>query len=79
VEVKSDFENLCEQYLLGELSDSDRQQLEEAYFAEDDLFERYLIVKEDLIDAYTRGELSAEKRKQFELHFLSSAARAKEH
>jgi len=77
VEVKSDFENLCEQYLLGELSDSDRQQLEEAYFAEDELFERYLIVKEDLIDAYTRGELSAEKRKQFELLFLSSAARAK--
>jgi len=30
VEVKSDFESLCEQYLLGELSDSDRQQLEEA-------------------------------------------------
>ena len=77
MEVKSDFENLCEQYLLGELSDSDRQHLEEAYFAEDDLFERYLIVKDDLIDAYTRGELSPEKRKQFELHFLSSAARAK--
>lgn len=77
MEVKSDFENLCEQYLLGELSDSDRQQLEEAYFAEDELFDRYLAVKDDLIDSYSRGELSAEKRRQFEQHFLSSAARAK--
>lgn len=75
MEVKSDFESLCEQYLLGDLSDSDRQQLEEAYFADDELFERYLAVKEDLIDAYSRGELSAEKRRQFEQHFLSSAAR----
>ena len=47
MEVKSDFENLCEQYLLGQLSESDRQHLEEAYFAEDDLFERYLAVKDD--------------------------------
>ena len=77
MEVKPDFESLCEQYLLGELSDSDRQQLEEAYFAEDDLFERYLAVKDDLIDAYSRGELSAEKRRQFEQNFLSSAARQK--
>ena len=77
MEVKSDFESLCEQYLLGELSDSARQQLEEAYFAEDELFERYLAVKDDLIDSYSRGELSAEQRRQFEQHFLSSAARAK--
>lgn len=77
MEVNSDFENLCEQYLLGELSESDRQQLEEAYFAEDDLFERYLAVKDDLVDAYSRDELPAEKRRQFERHFLSSTARQK--
>lgn len=77
MEVGSDFENLCEQYLLGALSESDRQQLEEAYFTDDELFERYLAVKEDLIDAYSRSELPAEKRRHFEQHFLSSTARQK--
>lgn len=78
MEVRQEFENLCEQYLLGELPETDRQQLEEAYFSEDSLFERFLAVKDDLIDAYARGELTDKKRRQFEEHFLSSTPRRKQ-
>jgi anti-sigma factor RsiW len=75
VELQTDYENLCEQYLLGDLSESDCQQLEEAYFADDSLFERFLAVKDDLLDAYTRGDLTGQKLERFEQHFLSSEAR----
>jgi hypothetical protein len=36
------FEETCERYLLGELSEAEREQFEEAYFADDALFERFL-------------------------------------
>ena len=70
MEVESDFESLCERYLLGELPETDSQALEEAYFADDSLFERFLAVKDELIDAYSRGDLAADKRKHFEQNFL---------
>lgn len=59
-------------YLLGELSERERERLEEAYFADDDAFEQTLIAEDELIDSYVRGELSAEERQRFEKLFLSS-------
>lgn len=50
MELHSDYEVQCEKYLLGELSEDDSQQVEEAYFADDSLFERFVAVKEELID-----------------------------
>lgn len=75
MELNHDYENVCEHYLLGELSESDQLQLEEAYFSDDSLFERFLAVKDELIDAYTRGELSGQKLERFQHHFLSSGPR----
>ena len=68
-------ENACERYLLGEMSEQEQAHLEESYFADDALFERFLAVKEDLIDAYARGGLTGQKRAQFEQHFLNSEPR----
>lgn len=75
MEQNYDHENACERYLLGELSEQEQTQLEEEYFANDALFERFLAVKDDLIDAYARGDLVAEKRQRFEQHFLASRPR----
>ena len=75
MEQNYDHENTCERYLLGELSEQEQTQLEEEYFANDALFERFLAVKDDLIDAYARGELAADKRRRFEKHFLASRPR----
>jgi hypothetical protein len=75
VELQSDFDNICEQYLLGELSESECQQMEEAYFGDDSLFERFLDVKNDLLDAYARGDLTGHKLERFEQHYLASEAR----
>ncbi|MGI8732317.1 MAG: hypothetical protein ACR2LM_03320 [Pyrinomonadaceae bacterium] len=70
-----DYEISCERYLLGELSEQEQTQLEEQYFEDDALFERFLAVKDDLVDAYARGQLSPEKRQHFEAHFLATKRR----
>jgi len=65
----------CERYLLGELPEVEREQFEEAYFADDELFERFLAVKDELLDNFARGELAEEKRLRFEKHFSATAPR----
>ena len=70
-----DYEDTCARYLLGELSEPEQAHFEESYFADDSLFERFRAVKDDLIDAYARGELSGRRRERFEQHFLASEPR----
>ena len=69
------FEETCERYLLGELSEAERSQFEESYFADDALFERFLAAKDELLDTYARGELPEEKRTRFAQHFLATSPR----
>jgi hypothetical protein len=61
------------QYWLGELSPEAEQRLEDRYFAEDELFEQLLAVREELFDAFARGELSETQRGRFEQHLLQSS------
>jgi hypothetical protein len=68
-------EDVCERYILGELSDGDQEQFEAAYFSDDAFFEKYLAFKTELLDLYSRGQLPEEKRQKFEKHFLATAPR----
>lgn len=61
-------------YLLGELSAEERQDVEEHYFQDDQLFEEFLTVEGELIDGYVQGELPVEVREKFEAQFLSTPA-----
>ncbi len=53
-------------YLLGTLSDEERDRFEEMYFSDDAAFEEVEIAEGELIDRYVRGELSQRDRAQFE-------------
>jgi len=75
VELTPDYETLCERYLLGELSESEAERLEQIYFTDDALFERFLSVKDELLDAYARGDLKGKKLERFEEHYLSTGPR----
>ncbi len=75
MERQPDYQNICERYLLGELSEPEAQQLEESYFADDELFEQFLAIKDDMLDAYSRGELTGHKRQRFKEHYLASDSR----
>jgi hypothetical protein len=59
-------------YLLGELPEWQREELEERFYHDADLFERMLALQDELIDDHLRGELSARQSKRFERYFLAT-------
>jgi anti-sigma factor RsiW len=59
-------------YLLGELAEPERDRLEGAYLSDDALHEQLLAIEIELIDAYVRGDLSADERRHFETRFLTT-------
>ncbi|HEX7313011.1 MAG TPA: hypothetical protein VF297_03775 [Pyrinomonadaceae bacterium] len=70
--IRSKEEDRLTQYILGGLSEREREQVEAEFFEDDDAFEQMLIAEEELTDAYVRGGLSAEERARFEKSYLSS-------
>ncbi|HEX2164236.1 MAG TPA: hypothetical protein VHM02_09825, partial [Thermoanaerobaculia bacterium] len=57
-------------YLLGLLSEGERERWEEALLHDRHAFEATLTAEDDLIDAYARGELARRERSAFERSFL---------
>jgi CHAT domain-containing protein/cytochrome c-type biogenesis protein CcmH/NrfG len=63
------------QYLLGEMPEEEKQQLEEKYFSDDELYDELLAAERDLIDRYVQKELSRAEQERFEQYFLSAPGR----
>lgn len=57
-------------YLLGELSEQEREQVEQRLMTDDDLYQRLLLAEDDLIDEYVSGALSDQERAKFSRRFL---------
>ena len=70
-------EGTCERYIFGELTKSEQEHFETSYFNDDSFFNRFLAVKDELLDLYSRNELDVEKRRRLEAHFQLTAARRK--
>ena len=62
--------NNIKTYLLGELDDARRNQLEERLLNDREMFEEVLISEDELVDQYLAGKLTDNEKKQFETHFL---------
>jgi len=62
-------------YLLGELSDRERAEMEARYCSDARTFAALVEVENGLIDDYVRGRLTEEVRVRFEAAYLSSPAR----
>ena len=62
-------------YLLGQLSDGAREEIEQDLLTNEELFEELLVAEDELIDEYLGGKLSADERASFEKHFLSTPER----
>jgi len=60
-------------YLLGRLSEEERDGVELSVLTEDETFEDVQDTEDELIEEYLAGSLSAPERKQFESYFLASA------
>ncbi len=61
-------------FLMGGGTEAERERLEAEFFADDDAFQQMLTAEDDLIDAYARGELTDNERRQFEQRFMNSSA-----
>ena len=68
-------EQLITDYLLGDLPEAETERLDELSVTDDEFAEFLQAVENDLVDAYVRGELSENKRAQFESHYLASPKR----
>ena len=66
---------LLRQFLLGNCSEVEREQVEERLLTDDDYFEQFELVKEEVIDEYAEEEMSTEERESFERHFLTTPDR----
>ena len=71
----SDRNIVMTRYILGQLSEAERERLEDEYFRDSNLFEELVAAESDLIDSYVRGRLSGTDLQQFENYFLSTTER----
>src|SRR6266852_4962960 len=62
-------------YLLGQLADRAREEIEKDLLANDELFEELLVVEDEIIDQYLSGKLDHEERAVFEQHFMATPER----
>lgn len=62
-------------YLLGDLSEGERTELEDLYLADQGVFDRLQAAEDDLIDEYVNGRLSKKETSLFETNFLTSPER----
>jgi hypothetical protein len=59
-------------YLLGQLDEDGKRQLEEQFVTDAEFREIALVVEDDLIDDYLAGLLPADEKTRFDRHYLSA-------
>jgi hypothetical protein len=57
-------------YLLGELSEAERDEVEQRLMSDDDLYQQLLLAEDELIDEYISDALSEQERVKFSRRFL---------
>src|SRR5262245_14977393 len=62
-------------YLLGELAESEQQELEQRLMTSNEYFEELLVAEDELVDESLHGKLSAREQEQFDHHFLCTPER----
>src|SRR6266849_2333761 len=68
-------EQQIRQFLLGELSEGPRLELEERLFGDDHYYKNILAIQEELADDYVQDNLTLSERTNFEQNFLRSSRR----
>ncbi len=75
MELKATNEELIRSYLLGNVSEDEREGIEERFFADDDFYQSLLVAEDDLIYDYLRGAMDQEDRRLMEKQMAASPRR----
>jgi hypothetical protein len=73
VQTESESDHLLIRYLRRELAEAERDRVEEMYFADDSLHERLLMLEDQTIDSYVRGQLPSDERERLARRAQDSA------
>ncbi len=68
-------EALTRRYLLGNMSEDEREQVESRLMTDDEFFRQINLIEDELVDDYLSGALSPKDRKRFEVTFLCAPER----
>src|SRR6266852_552446 len=68
-----DDDDAISRYLLGLSSDEERSAVQERLFQDEDYFDRIRAIEYELLDAYSRGEMTGSERGLLESSLLASA------
>ena len=71
-------QELLVRYLLGELPETERVELEQLCLESDEVFDLVEAVEAELADDYVRGTLAGRRRKEFEKHLVNTPGRAEQ-
>lgn len=66
-------EGLIRRYLLGELTEDERQQFEKRMMIDTELDNEVLLAEDEIVERYTEGRLPEDELEHFETSFLSTA------
>src|SRR5438477_606698 len=66
-----EIQDQIKRYLLGELDDGTRAQVEQKLLSDGEVFEELLVAEDEIIDDYASGRLDLEERADLEAHFLA--------
>ena len=70
-----DLQQRLRRYLLGQLDDQARTELETELLTSDEVFEELLIIEDEITDEFVGGKLNTSDRAAFEEHFLATPER----
>jgi len=73
--ASSDLQQKLRRYLLGQLDDQARGELETELLTNDEVFEELLILEDEITDEFVGGKLAPSDRAAFEEHFLATPER----
>lgn len=71
----ANLEQTIQRYLLGEMTEVEREALEQEYFNDRQLFDQMVQIENELVDKYARGLLPPTMRDHFEKHYLAHPKR----
>ncbi len=77
-ESKADTDDLLVRFLLDEMSEKERAQIENRFLADNEFFESLLAAESALLDQYAQGELSGHKLKRAQSLFESSSSQKRD-